>query len=298
MFTPALSNVRIVISSNPDNLRAALQGQVAAVVEAEYGKDEVRGSSDLLTLNHHIRPERPCPCSLNNEHFAGVRDSIKLIGISHVDLDTLGGIAALMGVKIESTLFWRLAEYVDLNGPHRITASPDYNKEAHYKLASFWAWSQENRLHAPRDGSVADCTEYVVEALKEVGAILTGAAGTRTRGVNFLTEENAAAAFTLVKEGRSKSGQRVVLRRHDAFVNHLYYGEDGGLADIVVGYNTRFGGVTVSRATDNVPLMARDLVQSLWGDLAGGHPGIAGSPRGEELDFSEAERAFEAILAM
>ena len=28
---------------------------------------------------------------------------------------------------------------------------------------------------------------------------------------------------------------------------------------------------------------AKELVQELWGNEAGGHPGIAGSPRGQEM---------------
>ena len=41
----------------------------------------------------------------------------------------------------------------------------------------------------------------------------------------------------------------------------------------------------------------RAIVQALWGPEAGGHPGIAGGPRGLFLDVSEANRAAAMLLA-
>jgi hypothetical protein len=217
-----------------------------------------------------------------------------------MDLDTLGGIAALMGVKPASPEpgFWEMAEWVDTKGPHRVRECPAYKAATHVLLASFWAWSQANRLFPPRDGSTADCTEYVQGAIEELGRILGSDAETVARGQDFLEKEEALKAESFVREGVSKSGIRVVLRRSMSFVNHLYYMEDGSLADIVVGYGEKFKAVTVSRADDSVGVVAKTFVQELWGDLAGGHPGIAGSPRGEELDFAQAERAFEAALEL
>jgi hypothetical protein len=291
---------QIIISSNPDNLSNAIINKTAAVVEAEYGSREVEGSSDLLTLNHHVRTERPCPCSLSNDRFDDVREEIEVIGISHFDLDTLGGIAALLGVKPESRHpgFWEMAEWVDTKGPHRIRECPAYDAASHVLLASFWAWSQANRLFPPRDGSATDCTEYVQKAIEELKVIVLGNDGTEiTRGQDFLEKEEALKAESFVRDGVSESGQRVVLRRSESFVNHLYYMEDGSPADIVVGYGEKFKAVTVSRADDSVGVVAKTFVQELWGELAGGHTGIAGSPRGQELGMSEAERAFEALMA-
>lgn len=291
---------QIIISSNPDNLQTAITAyQTHATVEAEYGQVEVEGSSDLLTLNHHVRSERPCPCSLDNARFYDVRQDIEVIGISHMDIDTLGGICALLGVKPESHEpgFWEMAEWVDTKGPHRIRECPAYNATAHVLLASFWAWSQANRLFPPRDGSTTDCTEYVLKAVEELKAILGDNADAVSRGQEFMEKEDALKAESFVRDGVSESGLRMVLRRSENFVNHLYYMEDGSPADIVVGYGEKFKAVTVSRADDSVGVVAKTFVQELWGELAGGHPGIAGSPRGQELEMSEAERAFEALMA-
>jgi len=164
-------------------------------------------------------------------------------------------------------------------------------------LASFWAWSQVNRLFPSRDGSATDCTEFVMRAVEELKAILGNSADAVIRGQDFLEKEEAIKTESFVRDGVSESGLRVVLRRSDNFVNHLYYMENGSPADVVVGYGEKFKAVTVSRADDSVGIIAKTFVQELWGELAGGHPGIAGSPRGQELDFAEAQRAFETLMA-
>lgn len=330
------TRIQFLISSSADSLRTALVGyEHYATVEAEYGSLEVEGSSDLLSLNHHVRPERACPCSLSNERFDGVREEIEAVGLSHFDLDTLGGCMALLGVKPDAPAFWACAEWVDTRGPHRVRECSQYSEDTHVLLASFWAWSQANRLFPPRDGSVSDVTEFVSGAIEELSAILAGDDERLERGRQFLAAEDALKGESFVRDGVSESGLRVVLRQSDGFVNHLYYSVDDSPADVVVGYSTKFKSVTVSRATDDVSVVAREFVQSVFTDcqilvageesprpeiyadraaveraaaeagieeysiqfLAGGHPGIAGSPRGKELDFAEAERAFAALLA-
>jgi hypothetical protein len=88
---------------------------------------------------------------------------------------------------------------------------------------------------------------------------------------------------------------RVALRHTEGttFVNHLYTTPTGYLLDGVVTWNRSTGAVTVSVPDPGVD--CRALVQSLWGPDAGGHPGIAGSPRGLHLGFHEADRAVAAL---
>ena len=57
--------------------------------------------------------------------------------------------------------------------------------------------------------------------------------------------------------------------------------------------NTKFGSITVS-ALDNA-FDCKAVVQGLWGELAGGHPGIAGSPRGQAMTESDLIAAVKAV---
>jgi hypothetical protein len=290
-----MATPRIIISSDPQALEAALaQYTNFAVVEAEYGDTEVVGSHDFITLNHHVRPERECPCLAGNSRFADIE--IEAIGISHVDLDTLGGVAALVGQKPLNHDFWATAAFVDLNGPHRVKESPDYDEELHVLLASFWAFSQEHRLFPPRDGSVDDVTDKVMEMIGELRLIVRQQTPERLeRGRAFLRDQDELVEASYVNETKTAEGLTVVIRKGTGFTNHLYYSKDGSPADIVIGFNEKFKSVTVSRAADSVPLQCKDFVQELWGEQAGGHPGIAGSPRGEEMRLEDAQIAFEAL---
>lgn len=282
--------MKILLSSNPENLLAALQStnEPYAVVEAEYGSTEVMGSSDELTLNHHVRPERQCPCLTENwdEPFEGD------IGISHFDLDTLGGVLALRGYKdFGSSSFWALAAFVDVNGAHRIAECPQYNRGLHADMAAWWSWSQAHRLLPPRDGSVIDVTDFFEDAEIELGLILAG--DRYEEGVTFLAQEEVLRDLSWRDERVTENGLKIVKRVCDTFVNHLYYLNDVSPADVVVALNTKFQSCTISCSAGQIN--CREVVQNLWGPLAGGHPGIAGSPRGQEMTEEDLENLFRSI---
>lgn len=281
--------MQILISNNAENLTNALNAfSCHAVVEAEFGSVEVMGSSNLLTLNHHVRPGRPCPCLYDNAGtYAG---RIEAVGISHFDLDTLGGVLALQGRKPKDVAFWRLAAWVDTHGPHRVKECPTYTEHDHIRLAAFWSWSQKNRLFAPRDGSCEEVSSFVDGAHAEIVAILNGQRD--EIGQDFLASEAELMDISFVAERGP-----VVLRTGDTFTNHLYYGVDGQPVSYVVALNTKFKSITISKADASLPISCKDFVQELWGALAGGHDGIAGSPRGQEMTLEDAQKAFDALVA-
>jgi len=276
--------MKIIISSSPESLATAIAGKSSATVEAEYGAVCVEGS--VLTLAHHgPRSGNPAPCLATNE---SVREGIDVIGVSHVDLDALGGVMAIMGVKPSAESFWDLAAFVDTHGAHKLGESnaSESNLRA---LHAFWAWSEQNRCYPPRDGSAQDVTEYVRGACAAITSILEGDETMLAAGDAF-----RAATRTLNLESFKESSGRVVLRVSDSFVNHLY-DYNGEAFDAVVAYNSKFKSVTVSFANPKETDDACKLVQSLWGVLAGGHKGIAGSPRGQEMTLEDAYAALDAI---
>lgn len=286
----------ILISNNPENLRVALgQYDRFAVVEAEYGSVEVKGSNDRLTLNHHIDATRPPPCVMRN--LAPI-DRPQAIGISHFDLDTLGGVLSLIGEKYDDQLFWETAGWVDVAGVHKLPSMPRYNRAVHIKLAAFWAWSQKNRLMAPRDGSVQDVTTFFERAADQIALILNENEYVLEEGLAFLDAEKKLVEESFKGFFTTENGLRVVFRVSGSFVNHLYYNDTGTLhpADIVVGFNTTFKSVTLSKASSEVPINCRELVRELWGPEAGGHEGIAGSPRGQEMTQANASDLIQLLV--
>lgn len=81
-----------------------------ATVEAEYGDECLEGT--MVTLAHHgPRSNNPAPC---NTPDVPELPPFATVVVSHIDLDTLGGIYALQGRKPEDYRFWEAAEMIDV----------------------------------------------------------------------------------------------------------------------------------------------------------------------------------------
>jgi hypothetical protein len=281
--------MKFIVSNNAAALTSTLAAfGRTATVEAEFGDLCVPGS--IVTLAHHgSRAGNPAPCAAPN----GVGgDGIEAVGLSHLDLDALGGCLALLGRKPEADSFWELAEFVDVRGPHRL-GEAGASEENLARLHAFWAWSADHRVFPPRDGSALDITEAVEAAAAALATILGGDENLLAAGVAFKEAGEALNAASLVEIVGG-----VLLRQHEGFVNHLYAAPDGVAYKAVVGFNPATGAVTVSFADTPPAGGAVGVVQGLWGPLAGGHAGIAGSPRGEHLTLDDARRAVDAVLAV
>jgi hypothetical protein len=274
-------------------------------VEAEYGDTVVQGS--ILTLAHHgARSGRPCPCSLDFSNLG-----VDTIGISHVDLDTLGGVMAISGIKpVEGfeglgwyrTSFWAAAAFVDLNGVHKLHLCSEVSDEVGDLtvldlLNAYWAFSESGagRIYPPRDGSAV---EVDLSRHFEVICTLLGAGPYITDQFTSLIEAGrswAAAKAALEEASFVATAGDVVVRSAEAFINHLY-GHGTAVYKAVVGFNLKTNAITVSLA-DPVPgVSCKDFVQTIWTDtdekgnlLAGGHAGIAGSPRNRILTLEDAK---------
>ena len=283
-----MATVTFLVSSSASNLNAALAEFASTVtVEAEYGNVTVKGT--VATLAHHgMNAGNLCPCSYKN----GFVNEIEAVGLSHIDLDALGGCAAVLGNKPEVESFWKLAEFIDLNGPHKLSkAGASLGDTA--MLYAWWAWSKKNRLQVPQDGSVADATQYVSEAVDVLTRILASDDTLLAAGEEFKKEEATlnANSFIEIKDG-------VILRtaRGNEFVNALYASPSGEIAKAIV---TRKGdgGCTISFADPIPGVSAVKLAQEIWGEEAGGRDVIAGNPRGQRAEMADILRLRDAVIA-
>lgn len=287
-------------------------------IEAEYGSVVVKGSR--FTAAHHQREgqysssQSPSPC--NNREIPVIPSSTEEVGIliSHLDLDTIGGCLRALGRwefnavgdgKIipdfknlfENTTFWSAAEFVDLNGPHKKGSLPVETQE---RLAAFWAYSK-SMPRLPRD-TVSDVTEVVQEAGRFLRRLLCGTeeekAAAIQMGRDFLAQERALneATYRFVASARGVMAR--VTDDPKAFLNALYTTPDGSkMCAAVVAHNRGTGAITLSLADPLPGVSCRDIAQALWGSEAGGHPGIAGSPRGKVMAEEDFTAAIEAMVA-
>lgn len=309
----------VILSNNPTALRSLVTlFPTAWTVEAEWGDECVEGSPRGGTLAHHgSRSSRPCPC-LEENH----RDEVvNLIGVSHLDLDTLGGVLAIQGRKPllygESDFFWRIAAQIDVRGPHRLPSileehlvSPWEYEAVTEAFQAWWAWSEANR--GPRataqepllnvDPWIDAACQFVTELHGRLGARLQGEGGVfweevaepgRIWALNKGLLEEESFVKTWITGPRSLP-LRIHVRRSEAFVNH-FYARGGEVAEGVLALNTKTGAITLSWEDGKGPRPANSVMREAFGPLAGGHAGIAGSPREEQMTFKDLEKVLAVL---
>lgn len=265
-------------------------------VEAEYGAMVKEGTvytaahhqpNGPFAGNHVVAGGRPAPC--NDADIPELAEGTILV--SHLDLDTIGGIMRTRGAGSfgEFESFWRLAEFVDVNGPHKLGESEASAVDIE-RLYAWWAYSKTMPRFS-RD-VVTDITEVVGAAISHLHDILWGHEPALAAGKTFREDEAAlnVSTFRCVLSG-------VVERICGAgeFVNHLYVTPDGYVGEMVVALNTGTGAITISRANPDPAISCRAIAQTLWGPTAGGHDGIAGGPRGRVMTFDDLNTAMDEV---
>lgn len=291
---PHTQSPRFFLSSNPESLKALAPD---VTIEAEYGDVTVKGR--MLTMAHHGKNAgNMAPCAYDHTLCRDLyldSGDVETVGLSHIDLDTIGGCMAVVGNKPKgSYTFWQAAEFVDLNGPHRLHQYSGLTPKVIDQLNAWWAWSEGNRTYAPRDGSLLEVTTQVGEAMDALLAILAGDQGAIDAGRAWAKRQDGlnAISFQSITYG-------VILRDHPSFTNHLYTTPGNQVGVAVVAFNPEHASVTLS-FEDELPasgVTARALVQELWGELAGGHDTIAGSPRGRAMTKDDAFALLRRVVA-
>lgn len=256
-----------------------------ATVEAEYGDKVIKGR--IATLAHHTKEYENCPAPCNNNEVVPLEDNSSIL-ISHMDLDTLGGIAALMGRKKDDPAFWKVAEFIDLNGPQNLYKVDEKVAE---KYIAYQAYQATHRT--PRFTEITDVTDLVNEHLEIVDKAIEGDRELIEQGKKWDKETKEKIEACLVYENENV---RVFNSPDGVFCSASYYSEkQGKVIPSTVTRNGKFKSVTVAMEDHGEKLSAKDLVQELWGDEAGGHRGIAGSPRGQEMTEKDLQKLAELV---
>ena len=288
--------MKILISGNPELLQERMNADFTSVtVEAEYGNMVVHGVAGTRAHHGHRQGDPP-PCMYLNS----LGDDIpKTIGVSHFDLDCLGGVLAVLGRKPEDDQFWRLAAQVDVFGLHRrfdaggkswnLDAPSQKNLE---RLYAFRAWSDSHRLIVSKD-AVIDCTEFFEKGEKILTRIFAEDAELIQKGKEHIAGMEILNRDSFVCILGSKI--KILLRKSPGpFVNHLSISPDGKVADAVISYNERTGAITLSFEREGIA-DASELMISAFGPKAGGSAGIAGSPRGERMNEGDISKVIELL---
>lgn len=261
---------------------------VKATVEAEYGSHTMLG--ELITMAHHgANSHNPAPC--NWGPVPQIEDGVILV--SHLDLDTIGGVMKLLGVQPVDPEFWDAAEFIDTRGPHHTHELPEHIQD---KLNAFEAYSEPIlRTHYDK---VTDVTNQVYRLADAITDILEPTLSKSNR-YKFLMENGkrwAEEKDRIIEDHLVSETVNVRLFVSDGvFCSAAYYSPKlNMIIPSTVVYNMINKSITIA-FSDDVNISACDVAQYLWGPEAGGHKGIAGSPRGMEMEFEDAVHAADYI---
>jgi len=278
----------------------ARAARAAVSIEAEYGQETVQGS--LYTAAHHGQNAgNQAPCVDNA--IPRIEDGKVLV--SHIDLDTIGGCGRVMGhpaLDPRHRMFWALAAHVDVNGPHRLAEARKWDvapaERIERELYAYWAWSQANRGPRLDPQAVHDVTDEVKRHLNVILDIFAeGEDGILLKaGDEFRDGEVRLNADSWVQTLEDLGSYLIAVRVSPQFVNHLYTDPTGKVADWVLALNTRTGAITLSwGGPPNSSANACTVMQAVFGPEAGGHKGIAGSPRGIRYGIEALWRVLEYL---
>ena len=276
----------------------SLDNPPSLTVEAEYGAFVCEGTRYTAAhhqpvgsdyVGRHLHPEgRPAPC--NDENIPVLSDN-EVALISHLDLDTIGGLMRATGLYnssfSEHSAFWDLAEKCDVEGVHSLDEKDPY----YFCLMGIQKEIKDTRPQFPKDHNL-EVSSFVTSISDYISVALSSPfeGSNYEKGLGFVQGERDLNLKTF----QYMTPLSVVIRRSPDgdFCNHLYSDPDGVRGIAVVTYNEKWKSISVSLAEPIKGFSCREVVQELWGDEAGGHQNIAGSPRG--LPMSE-EQFYQAV---
>lgn len=246
-----------------------------ATVEAEYGDECLEGT--MVTLAHHgPRSNNPAPC---NTPDVPELPPFATVVVSHIDLDTLGGIYALQGRKPEDYRFWEAAEMIDVKGAHHIH---ELDKDIQDKLNAYYAYNDGQPRQ--RYTEAIDVTKQIDDTYNVVNTIVDINDPEHdkliTAGKEWAQTREKEVEDQLVYENKNVR----VFDTNGIFCAASYFSPNQNtICPATVTYNEKFKSITLAFEDGGKQLNAKEIVQELWGPEAGGREGIAGSPRNVEM---------------
>jgi len=320
LLAPSADIAKTILATKP----------IVLTVEAEYGLFVAEGSR--YTAAHHqpvgspyagihvVAGGRHSPC---NDPSIPRLEQGDLILVSHVDLDTIGGVLRAMPEYADlfprkrdlewMTLhdpvgkelfdeqmqlrrdFWALAEYIDVSGPHKISRADPAASRAAKQLYAFKAWSKSDTLFRFPQDEASDVTGCIIAAGEALRRIFAGDPELLYAGEDILVEEAILNRRTFIR----RDGDVIIRITDSTPCSHLYEPPGGwsGYAPAIASYTRSTGAVAISLADPIPGVSCRAILQELWGPEAGGQDGIAGSPREKRMEESALYEAVAALQA-
>jgi len=278
-------------------------------VEAEWGDEALEEPLVDLSLNHHgCRANNPCPAEIGIKKPEVLEDKYKgntVYIVSHLDADTIMGIMWIENILETSKEISKLAEmvaYSDKNGFHNAQNYYQNLKDTDlYKkwLAMGYVFSRNSKT------SPGELTNKINGIIYAINNIIKNTNIADTVVYNEANEWN---------KNISKSAKKALVYTSDnilGFSGKLFYCNNYNLLenkrDIIVQYDTEHKNIILAVFDKNVAVDyfgekgVVSLLQEFFGDKAGGHTTIGGSPRNKKYkqeDFLKFIKFVESKISL
>ena len=279
--------MKIILAKNLEAAKSLEKPYLS--VEAEYGDTVVEGWA--ATLAHHVPGWTSAPALCEFDHLEKNKVDVfeeHVCLISHIDLDVIVGISHLLGIQDFS---WESKDinYVDCNGQHTLF-SEHVSEMARKVIIAYVGYASINRAPFSPKEDIMDVTEYVMSTIQNFNTEYYYSVG-----LKLITDRKEEAERSLLL---GLNGVALIEQAEDSKVFGLNseYTIKNNVYDYVIVYSNKFKSVTVSAKDGNrQKINLAEFMQGIFGNEAGGHAGIAGTPRGAEFSIDDAWRVFSAL---
>lgn len=266
-------------------------------IEAEYGSETITGKK-YTSAHHGVNCNNPAPCMDKNIPY--MQDGI--VVVSHIDLDMIIGCMRVFGLLSEDendklNVICNAIEYIDVHGPHHINKYPQQTKDF---FNAYWAWN-ESRGRQEKITETTNVTQKVLQAIEVIQKIVLelDCRADNNNGIDYIKlgrdwakNVQEATENCLYEE---TTLYRVFLTDR-VFCGASYWSpKQKQVVPSIVSYNEKYKAITLSFADSGEKYNAISIMQKLFGDQAGGKPGIAGTPRGQEYEFKNTQIVLEEL---
>lgn len=280
---------RIILAPDYTVAKAfAANNKVALTVEAEYGDEVIEGQ--LGTLAHHgKRQSNPAPCNWPDVPQVNNKDYIL---ISHIDLDTVGGILAAEGIKPVDKAFWDGAEYIDINGRHHMGK---LSTNVQNQLNAVYAWMAMNPVGPYRE--TIDVSQIIEDYCFGINSIINETGILHDLMIEFgkvwNAKQNRIREECLVREFDSL---RVFCTKGVSCAAAYYSPEKGRIIPATLTLDQVKHNITLAFEDGGKQHSAVQIMQEIFGDEAGGKDGIAGTPYGIDYNMRDLMKTAETLV--
>lgn len=275
--------MKIYLAPDWDAAQAFIQrnGQPEATVEAEYGDFVLEGTRTTLAHHHDAYRHCPAPCTAVVDPLP----SDATIVISHIDLDTVGGLMALLDLQPVDPSFWEAVAFIDMHGPHHLHEFPDHAAKFH----AYWHWCSKHS-HARADRTI-DVTNLVHQHIRTVRELVLQQNELLLRaGEHWQQDVERKVEKCLMYE----TDWLRAFQTKNVFCASSYRSKRfNRTVSVTATYHERKQDITL--ATCDETLDAVRLMQQLFGPEAGGKPSIAKTPRGKKMSRADFDRLLDEL---